>query len=104
MPTFLRCDGDDMVLAVRLTPRGAQDEIGGSWSDRKNASWLQVHVKAVPGKGKASTALIRFIAKGLSVSARDVTLESGHMARLKRLCLAGHACGQGRIQKELERL
>lgn len=80
-----RVDGDDLILAVRLTPRSAKDAMGGIWIDEKGAGWLQVQVRAVPEKGLANAALIRVMAKMLDLAARHITLEAGDTSRLKRL-------------------
>jgi len=101
-PAFLRLDGDDIVLAVRLTPRSAKDAIGGIWEDEKGAHWLQMSVRAVPEKGLANKALIQRIAKRLKIPAKGVLLESGDTSRLKRLRLVGHAEDAARIARELE--
>ncbi len=98
---FWRTDGDDLILAVRLTPRSAKDAIGGTWRDEKDAAWLQVHVRAVPEKGEANSALIRLIARLLSVPARDIRLEAGDTSRLKRLRLAGGAMAVEKLKREL---
>ena len=103
-PGFLRLDGDDILLAVRLTPRSARDAIGGIWEDEKGAYWLQVSVRAVPEKGLANKALIQRIAKCLRIPAKGVLLESGDTSRLKRLRLVGHAQDAARIARELEDL
>jgi uncharacterized protein YggU (UPF0235/DUF167 family) len=88
---------------VRLTPRSAKDAIGGRWQDDKGACWLQAAVRAVPEKGRANEALIRLIAKRLSLAAQDVRIESGALARLKRVRLAGQAAHIETIAEELDR-
>lgn len=99
---FIRPDGDDLILAVRLTPRSAKDSLGGAWEDEKGARWLQAQVRAVPEKGLANRALIRLIAKCVHIPAKDIRLESGDTARLKRLRLAGWAGAAERIRSELD--
>jgi len=101
---FLRVDGDDLLLAVRLKPKSAKDAIGGRWEDDKQAIWLEVLVRAVPEKGRANAALIQRIARELHLPAKDVKLESGDSSRLKRLRLLGCAAEAARIMKELDRV
>lgn len=84
-----RRDGDDLILAIRLTPRNARDALGGLWTDEKDRVWLQAQVRAVPEKGKANDALVALVAKALSVPAGRITLEAGDTSRLKRLRIAG---------------
>lgn len=100
---FLRADGEDLLLAIRLTPKSAKDSFGGVWRDEKGAAWLQVSVRAVPEKGKANAALIQRIAKRLSIAAKDIVLESGDTSRLKRVRLRGYAHAAENIAQELER-
>ncbi|MGD9811142.1 MAG: DUF167 domain-containing protein [Sphingobium sp.] len=99
--SFLRVDGPDLILAVRLTPRGARDAAGGIWQDDKGAVWIQASVRAVPEKGKANAALVALIAKSLRIPAKSIALESGGTGRLKRLRLAGYAGEAERIEQEL---
>lgn len=94
--------GDDLLLAIRLTPKAAKEGFGGVWRDEKGAAWLQASVRAVPEKGKANAALIQRIAKRLDIAARDILLESGDTSRLKRLRLIGHAGEADRIMRELD--
>lgn len=101
--SYLRVDGADLLLAIRLTPKAAKDAIGGVWQDDKGAVWLQASVRAVPEKGKANAALIQRIAKRLKVAPKDIALESGDTSRLKRLRLVGRAADAGGIIQELER-
>lgn len=98
---FVRADGDDLMLSVRLTPRSAKEGIGGVWRDEKGLDWLQVSVRAVPEKGRANVALVRFVADRLGVPARDVVLEAGDTNRLKRLRIVGRAAELNRIGEEV---
>lgn len=98
---FWRTDGDDLLLSVRLTPRSAKDALGGIREDEKGRVWLQAQVRAVPEKGKANSALIRLIAKLLSVPAGHITLEAGETSRLKRLRLTGGAAVAEKLKREL---
>jgi uncharacterized protein YggU (UPF0235/DUF167 family) len=50
-----------------------------------------VRLAAAPSDGAANEALIRLLARQLSLRPRDVTLVSGPSSRLKRLRLAGDA-------------
>ncbi len=102
MDGFWRIDGDDLILAVRLTPRSAKEGLGGVWRDEKDAAWLQAQVRAVPEKGKANGALISLIAKSLKIPAKDILLESGDTSRLKRLRLIGRAGEERQIRERLD--
>lgn len=98
--SFWRLDGDDLMLAIRLTPRSAKEGVGGLWRDGSGAVWLQAQVRAVPEKGKANEALIRLLAKRLHVPAKDIVVDSGGGSRLKRLRLIGRAQGAAPMIKD----
>ncbi len=101
--SFLRADGEDLLLAIRLSPKSAKEQIGGTWQDEKGALWLQASVRAVPEKGKANMALIQSIARRLGIAARDIVLESGDTNRLKRIRLIGQAHKANEFLQELDR-
>ena len=46
--TGWRRDGDDLILAVRLTPGATREDVGGRWTDEHGAHWLSARVRAVP--------------------------------------------------------
>jgi uncharacterized protein YggU (UPF0235/DUF167 family) len=74
-----------------VTPRAGRDAIEGLWHDAGGKGWLSVRLAAAPSDGAANQALIRLLAKKLSLKTRDVALVSGGSSRLKRLRLAGDA-------------
>ena len=50
---------------------------------------LKARVRAAATEGEANAALLKLIAKTLSVPLRDVSLQAGATARIKRLSIAG---------------
>lgn len=80
-----------VALHVRLTPKGGRDAIDGVEHLADGRAVLKARVRAAPSEGEANDALIRMIAKRLSVPPRDVTLSAGATARVKRLTIAGDA-------------
>jgi uncharacterized protein YggU (UPF0235/DUF167 family) len=78
-----------VALSVRLTPRGGRDAIDGIETLADGRSVLKARVRAAPSEGEANDALIRLIAKAVSVPPRDVALAAGATARIKRLTIAG---------------
>jgi len=80
-----------IVLRVRVTPRAGRDALAG-WQD----GVLRVRLAAVPVDGKANAALVRFLAKLLGVTPRDVQLLSGETAREKRLTISGISADDAR--------
>ena len=80
-----------VTLAVRLTPKGGRDAIDGIERMADGRAVLQVRVAAPPSEGEANGALVRLLAKALSVPPRDVVMAAGATARVKRLTIAGDA-------------
>jgi uncharacterized protein YggU (UPF0235/DUF167 family) len=78
-----------LLIAVRLTPGAAKDDIGGGWTDAQDGHWLSARVRAVPEKGKANAALIALLSKRLDWPKGAILLESGDTNRLKRLRIIG---------------
>jgi uncharacterized protein YggU (UPF0235/DUF167 family) len=78
-----------VVLAVRLTPKGGKDSIDGIATLADGSVVLKVRVRAAPSEGEANEALCRLIAKAVGVPPRDVTLVAGATARIKRLAISG---------------
>lgn len=75
-------------IFVRLTPRASREDVSGI-AEGVDGVALQVHVRAVPEKGKANKALLALLAKWLGVAKSDVTLASGGKSRLKRVHITG---------------
>lgn len=81
--------GQGVRVAVRLTPKAAQDRIDGVASDAAGAFFLKVAVTAVPEDGKANAALIKLLSKEWKVAKTTVMIVSGHTDRRKTLLLDG---------------
>ncbi len=76
-------------LIVRLTPRGGRDALGGVRRDHAGRAQLLARVSAPPVEGAANVALVRLVAKALSVPKSAVAITSGETARIKTLEIAG---------------
>ena len=96
---------DGLRLTVRLTPKGGRDAIDGVGTLADGRKVLQARVRAAPSEGEANAALLGLLAKKLGVAARDVRLEAGASARLKRIKVDGNgaalAARLDRIVREL---
>ncbi|HEX7858626.1 MAG TPA: DUF167 family protein [Sphingobium sp.] len=88
MSAVVRHSGDDIVLAVRLSPRAAHEKIGGLWTDAGGQTWLSASVTAPPDKGRANAALIGLLAGTLGLPRSSISLEAGETSRLKRVRIA----------------
>jgi hypothetical protein len=76
-------------LTVRLTPRGGRDTLGGGRLDQAGRAQLLARVAAPPVEGAANAALVRLVAKALSVPKSAVAITAGETARIKTLEIAG---------------
>ena len=78
-----------LSLTVRLTPKGGRDAIDSVETLSDGRAVLKVRVRAAPSEGEANAALVKLMAKALRIPARDIAIEAGHTARVKRLTIAG---------------
>ncbi len=76
-------------LTVRLTPRGGRDALGGVRLDQSGRAQLLARVSPPPVEGAANAALVKLVAKALSVPKSAVAITSGETARIKTLEIAG---------------
>jgi uncharacterized protein (TIGR00251 family) len=70
-------------LAVQITPNAKKTEVTGVLDDA-----LKVKLQAQPIEGKANLALVRFLARALSVPASAITITHGHTNKRKLLEVA----------------
>jgi uncharacterized protein YggU (UPF0235/DUF167 family) len=78
-----------MRLAVRLSPRGGRDAIGGWAADEAGRPYLKVRVSAPPVEGAANAAIEALLAKALGLPRSNVTVARGQTARLKQVEIDG---------------
>lgn len=83
-PSWLRADGDGVVLSLHIQPGAKRTETAGPHGDA-----LKIRLAAPPVDGKANDALIAFLAKALGVPKSRVELVSGQASRAKRVRVAG---------------
>ncbi|MCL4233595.1 MAG: YggU family protein [Deltaproteobacteria bacterium] len=84
--TFVRDQGGDVLLDVRLTPRASRDRIGPVHESR-----LKVAVTSPPVDREANEHLVQLMAKRLCVPKSNVTIEHGETSRNKTLRIRGVA-------------
>ena len=72
------------VIAVKVVPRAAKDEIVGWLEDA-----LKVRVHAPPQDGRANRALEALLAEALSLKKNAVTVTAGRASALKRVAIEG---------------
>jgi uncharacterized protein (TIGR00251 family) len=86
----LRRTGEGVMLAVRLTPKSARDEIIGIESFG-GVAVLKAKVRALPEGGRANEALERLVARWLKVPPSFVRVAQGGKSRLKQVLIEGDA-------------
>lgn len=78
--SWLRADGDGVVLTLHIQPGAKRSECAGTHGEA-----LKIRLAAPPIEGRANAALIAFIAKTLDVPKSRVELVSGETSRAKRV-------------------
>ena len=72
------------IIAVKVLPRAAKDEIVGWLEDA-----LKVRVQAPPQDGRANRALEALLADALSLKKNAVTVTTGRASAMKRVAIVG---------------
>ena len=80
-PWQLRDSG--ISLSVRASPKASKDAI------LPGDGYFAVRLTAPPVDGAANQALVKWLAQACGVAKRDVTIEAGDAARLRRIFVAG---------------
>jgi hypothetical protein len=80
---------DGLFVSVRLTPKGGRDAIDGIELLADGKPVLKVRVRAAPVDGEANEALVHLLSRTLGVPRRDVSLDAGATARVKRIRIVG---------------
>jgi hypothetical protein len=76
-------------VALRVTPRGGRDEIGGVETLANGRTVLKLRVRAIAEGGEANRAVTELLAKVLGVPKARVRLVSGVTSRLKQVTVDG---------------
>lgn len=83
-PAWLRQDGTDWILLLRIQPRAGRSGVVGPHAGR-----LRLRIAAPPVDGAANRQLQRFLADWLDLPRTQVIIEQGEAGRDKRVRLAG---------------
>ena len=78
-----------MRLAVRLTPRAAEDRLDGWTRDAQGRPLLNARVRAAPMEGEANAALEALLARALFRPRSSVRVVRGGSARVKQVEIDG---------------
>jgi hypothetical protein len=91
--TPIRRNGADLLVEVRLTPRGGSDRIEGTKALSDGRVVVAARVKAVPEDGKANAAVAALLAAAAGLPKSAAAVVSGPTARLKTIRLTGADAG-----------
>ena len=81
---YLRRQGDEVILALRVQPRASRNELAEPVGPE-----LKVRVAAPPVDDAANEELLRFLARRLDCSRNQLRLVRGRTSRHKLVGLAG---------------
>ncbi len=84
---FYSWDGEDLILNILGTPAASRDAIL-----KPRGNLLKVSVAAAPEQGKATAAMVVFLAREFGVSPAQVSVLSGTTSAVKRLRIHAPAC------------
>lgn len=85
----IRRSGADLLVDVRLTPRGGRDAIDGAGALSDGRPVLLARVRAVPEDGKANAALVALMTKAAGLPKSAGSVVAGATSRLKTIRLTG---------------
>lgn len=98
-----RLGRDGVTLAVRVTPKAAQDRVLGLSDAAGGGVALKLAVHAPPRDGEANDALLRLLANHFGLRKSDLHVASGAGGRHKLVHIAGDpAVLGGRLEKGLK--
>lgn len=86
LPAFIRVQGAEVLLAIKLQPRAASTEIGPVLGNE-----LKIKVTAPPVDAAANEALVRLLADRLECPRGAVRLIRGQTSRHKTVAVTGMA-------------
>jgi uncharacterized protein (TIGR00251 family) len=78
--SWFRCEGDALVLQLKVQPGARTDAFGGLHGDR-----LKLKLRAPALDGRANIALCEFLADAFGTSRMHVRLEQGSLDSFKRV-------------------
>jgi hypothetical protein len=82
--SYLRETKEGLLLAIRVIPRSARDEIVGT-----HGNALKIRLNAPPVDGKANARLIRFLVERLGAPASRIKVVRGQISREKQVLVTG---------------
>ncbi|MBY0485199.1 DUF167 family protein [Nitrosomonas sp.] len=90
-------DADNLVLTLHIQTGEKNTEAAGLHGDA-----LRIKLAAAPVKGKANTALLKFLAKHFDVPLNQVILRQGDKSRHKVIIIQQPGCSPDVLYSELQ--
>ena len=87
----IRCDGDGVIVAVKVVPGASRDKLAGVLGD-----CLKIVTSAPPEKGKANRVVSQTLARALGVGVKQIQLVSGPTSPRKEFRITGLSLGDFR--------
>ena len=91
MPPYVRDSEKGVILKVQVQPRASRDEVVGPHGDA-----LKIRITAAPVAGAANKHLLKFLAKQLKVTRRQMSIVSGAASRAKSIAIEGTSADEVR--------
>jgi uncharacterized protein len=88
-------------VALRVTPRGGRDEIGGLETLANGRTVVKARVRAIAEGGAANRAVVELLAKALGVPKAKIRVLSGTTSRLKQIAVDGDPAKLGDALRKL---
>jgi uncharacterized protein len=96
-----RYSAQGISVALRVTPRGGRDEIGGLETLANGRTVVKMRVRAIAEGGAANRAVIEVLAEALGVTKAKVRILSGMTSRLKQIVVDGDPAKLGDALRKL---
>ena len=87
------------IIALRVIPKASRNEIVGWVEDAGGGAALKIKIRQAPEDGKATKALITFLAKEWKVPEAMLEIVSGETSRHKRLKIHSEPLCQRLLQE-----
>ena len=96
-----RYSTEGISVALRVTPRGGRDDIGGVETLTNGRAVIKVRVRAIAEGGEANRAVMELLAKALGVPKGKLRVISGMTSRLKQIAVDGDPAKLGETLRRL---
>jgi uncharacterized protein (TIGR00251 family) len=90
---------EGITIKFKVVPKSSKNSLAG-WENGE----MKIRLAAVPEKGAANEALIRFLAEILDIGKSSIRIIQGETSRHKRVCITGLSIDQikDKLQKHFK--